>query len=98
MKIIWTHTAKRSFQKILEYLFENWTNKELKNFIEETNHSLEQIKDNPYQFKASKITKNVRKGYINKLVSFFYRVHSRKKEIQLLRFWDNRQNPKRTKY
>jgi plasmid stabilization system protein ParE len=65
MKIIWTHTAKRTFQKILDYLFETWTNKELKNFIEETNNLLDQVKNNPYQFKASKITTTVRKGYIN---------------------------------
>jgi len=97
MKIIWTFTAKKSFTKILDYLFENWTNKEIQKFSEETRHILDQIVQNPYMFEASNNKSKVRKGFINELITLFYRIHPRKKEIQLLRFWDNRQNPKKLK-
>jgi len=98
MKIVWTFTAKRTFFKILDYLTENWTNREIEKFSHETKTALDLIKENPYMFNSSRKKSSVRKGYINELISLFYRVQPRKKEIQLLRFWDNRQNPKKIKY
>lgn len=97
MTIVWTHTAKRSFTKILDYLFKNWTKKEVDTFAEETRKTLYLITENPYMFEASKKNKLVRKGFINNLTSIFYRIHPRNKEIQLLIFWDNRQNPGKLK-
>lgn len=97
MKIIWTYTAKKTFTKIIEYLFENWTVKEVQKFADETRTTLRQIEENPYMFKASKKKNNIRIGFVNKLVSLFYRVRPRKDEIELLRFWDNRQDPKKLK-
>ena len=49
-------------------------------------------------FKASSKNKIIRKGFVNNLVSLFYRVKPQKKEIELLLFWNNRQNPKKLKY
>lgn len=36
MKVIWTNKAKISFNKILDNLNENWTQKEIDNFADET--------------------------------------------------------------
>ena len=44
-------------------------------------------------FVASGKRKDIRKGFVNKFVSLFYKVYPRKKEIELLIFHDNRQDP-----
>jgi len=49
-------------------------------------------------FKTSEKKKNIRKGFVTKHTSLYYRVKPRKKSIELLAFWDNRQNPKKFKY
>ena len=54
---------------------------------------LEQIKQNPEMFEESRKKKNVRKGFVTKHNTLYYRVRPRKKELQLLLFWDNRQDP-----
>ena len=48
-------------------------------------------------YPVSNKRKNVRKGFVNKLVCLFYRVQAQKEEIELLLFWNNRQNPERLK-
>lgn len=98
MKVIWTGKAKISFSKILEYLNENWTQREIDNFADETRKVIFQIRQNPFMYIASKKNKNIRKGFVNKKVSLFYRVRKRKKEIELLLFWNNLQDPEDIKY
>ncbi len=80
MKIIWTYTAKGTFAQILEYLLENWTTKEVDKFTEEVRNIISQIEGNPYMFEASSKNKSVRKGFVNSLVSLFYRVQPQKKK------------------
>jgi plasmid stabilization system protein ParE len=72
--------------------------KEIDAFAEQTDKVIEQIAENPYMFVATEKRKNVRKGLVNKLVSLFYRVKPRKKEIELLRFSDNRMDPDKLEY
>ncbi|OQY04029.1 MAG: hypothetical protein B6I20_03845 [Bacteroidetes bacterium 4572_117] len=98
MKVTWTFTSKKSFTKILDFLLENWTAKEVDKFAEDVRNTINQIKENPYMYEASSKNKTVRKGFVNSLVSLFYRVRPRNKEIELLRFWDNRQDPKKLKH
>lgn len=98
MKISWTPTARQTYFKVLDYLSEAWTRREVENFIYETEHTIAQITKNPQMFKASKKKKNVRKGFTTKYNSLYYRIKPRKKEIALITFWDNRQDPLKIKY
>lgn len=98
MKIIWLPRAQKSFKKIIDYLKENWTQKEVDNFVDETNKTIETIKHQPKTYKATHKDKNVRKGLVNKQVSMFYKIKPRNKIIELLLFWDNRQDPGKLKY
>jgi hypothetical protein len=59
---------------------------------------LNQIAENPGMFVASRKKKNIRKGYITKHNALYYRVKPIKKELELLTFWDNRQNPEELKF
>jgi hypothetical protein len=37
---------------------------------------------------------SIRKGFVSRFTSLFYRVKKQKNEIDLLEFWDNRKHPK----
>lgn len=98
MKVNWTPSAKKSFEQILDWLYNNWTNKEIENFLDQTDSTIEQIKNNPYLYRASEQNEQVRRGLVNRFISLYYRVRSKEEEIDLLTFWDNRQNPDSNKY
>jgi len=90
--IIWSPRAKITFANTLEYLNEEWTIKEIAAFIERTEIVLQHISNNPLLYSYSKAA-DVHKCVVVKQVSLFYRV--RADHIELLVFWDNRQNPER---
>jgi len=98
MKIIWSNQARKDYYKILSYLFEHWGLHEVKSFIDKTEDVIELIKIHPNSFIESTRKRHFRKGFVTKHNSLFYRVRPVKKEIILLSFWDNRQNPKKLKY
>ena len=98
MKITWSAQAKKDYYKVLDYLHENWGINEVKSFIDKTEQVLKAIKKHPQAFIESPQKKHVRKGLVTKHNSLFYKVKPNKKEIILLTFWDNRQNPKKLNY
>ncbi|MFI5162982.1 MAG: type II toxin-antitoxin system RelE/ParE family toxin [Sphingobacteriales bacterium] len=88
--IIWSPKARLTYYQILDYLDEKWTLREIENFIDRTEEALTHISQNPllYQYSAqSKVYRCV----IVKQVSLFYKIKSDR--VELLRFWDNRQDP-----
>ncbi|MCB1155865.1 MAG: type II toxin-antitoxin system RelE/ParE family toxin [Leptospiraceae bacterium] len=98
MKIIWSPKAKKTFLQILDWLSENWSRKEVDTFVTQTEETIEQIKNNPYLYQASEKHKNTRRGLVNKIISLYYRIKPRKNEVELITFWNNRQNPRKNKY
>ncbi|MBW6499213.1 MAG: type II toxin-antitoxin system RelE/ParE family toxin [Bacteroidales bacterium] len=95
MKVFWTNTARLSYFKILDYLKEKWSDKEVENFVLNTEKTIKQISGNPYMFKPSSKKKEIRRGFISNLTSIYYRVKPVKKEIDILLFFDNRKRPLR---
>lgn len=98
MKIIWSNQAQKDYYKVLAYLYENWGLNEVKSFVDKTEDVIRVIKKHPQTFVESTRKRNYRKGFVTKHNSLFYKVMPYKKEIILLAFWDNRQNPKKLKY
>lgn len=98
MKVSWTPKARFTYFRVLEYLDEAWTIREIQNFVDRTEKTLSQIVKTPEMFEASRKKKNVRKGLITKHNTLYYRIRIRKQEIELITFWDNRQNPKKLAY
>jgi plasmid stabilization system protein ParE len=88
--IIWSPTARLTYYNILEYLVENWTLKELEVFIDRTEEVISHIRENPSLYPYSGLS-DTHKCVLVKQVSLFYRVKS--PVIELLVFWDNRQDP-----
>jgi plasmid stabilization system protein ParE len=98
MKIIWTFNARLTYFKVLDFINKEWTINEVENFVHKTEHTIAQIAENPYLFKASEKKKNVRKGFITEHNSLYYRIKPTKKEIELIAFWDNRRDPLKLKH
>lgn len=96
--IKWASEAKKTFDKNIDYLFEEWTDREIKNFIKQTNNILLRIADQPEMYTASAKSSNIRKAQINKYIVLYYRYYSSKKEVVLLTFWHNKLDPKKLKY
>jgi plasmid stabilization system protein ParE len=93
-KIIWSPTAKITFNQILEYLETAWTDREIRNFIERTEQVLNSISSNPSLYSSSS-KKRIHRCVIVKQVSLFYQEGNN--DIELLIFWDNRKDPVKLK-
>lgn len=93
MKIIWTSLASKSYYLIIDYLLEKWDLKVVENFINEVEKSMLLIKNNPEFFEKWEANSNYRRGYINELVSFYYRINGN--EIVIHLFWGYYQSPRK---
>ncbi len=95
-KIYWSLLAEKDFENILLYLQEHWEEKVIENFIEITEILIGQIAMNPKQFPVIYKKKKVRKCVLTKHNSLYYIVG--RDSIEILRIFDNRQNPKLLKF
>jgi plasmid stabilization system protein ParE len=89
-KIIWLPVAEKRYDEIIGYLQENWTDKEIANFIARTEEVLEVIQTNPDIYRRSE-KRDIRQALITKHNLLLYRKRSNK--IELITFFDTRQNP-----
>ena len=91
MKIVWTKTAELSFQAEIEFILKKWSGKEAISFINLVNEVLEQLKKFP--FLGKHFENNVMHLVISKQSTVIYRILD-EKALELLLFWNNKQNPK----
>lgn len=94
-KILWTDHALSELENTIKYLEENWTERELKNFSQELDHTIELISKSPELFQVSKKKKNVRRAVVAKFNNLYYR--QKNDSIEILSFFSNRQNPDKIK-
>jgi len=93
-QVIWSPKSRITYYGILEYLTENWTLNELEAFIDRTEEVISHICDNPLLYPYSG-NSDIHKCVVVKQISLFYRVKT--DDIELLVFWDNRQDPAKLK-
>ncbi len=98
LKVIWSPQAIETFSEIVDYLHKYWTEKEVTNFVRQSNKIIEHICYNPGMYRESEKKKHQHRAFIFKPVSLVYRYKPRKKEIELITFWNNRRNPKKLKH
>lgn len=96
-KIRWTPESEDTFDAVIEYLENRWTEREVLNFVSEANRLIDQITAHPEMYKSSK-KKDIRVGLVVPQISLFYQIIESEKMIFLLSFWDNRQNPEKRKF
>lgn len=91
-EVVWSTRAVASFDRVIEYLEKNWTQKEIEKFILKTQKVLRQIESGTIHFKRSE-KKDLHEVLVTKHNLLIYRV--RKNQIDLLVFYDTRQHPKK---
>lgn len=97
-EILWTGSAKITFNNIMEYLQEKWSDKEVERFVNSTIKMLSTLKHYPEMCRPSAKRKYVRIGILNKQIQLVYHYKPGKKQIKILLFWGMKQNPAKFKY
>lgn len=92
-KVIWSKEAEDTFELIIHYLNKNWTAKEIQKIIIETNRVVSILEQNPYLFRCSE-KMQIFEVMIGKQNLLLYQVDKKHRRVELLSFWDARQNPK----
>jgi plasmid stabilization system protein ParE len=87
MEIVWSETALETFYKIIDYLFDNWTEKEIVNFDNNVEALIQRIASHNQICPESKLF-SYRKCIIDKHNSLVYHIVNNK--LFLITFLDNR--------
>lgn len=93
-KIIWAPKAINTFENVIDYLHNHWTDKQIKYFVERTEKTIHLLSNNPYLFKGSE-KENLHEVVITKHNILLYQITEKGRTIELLAFFDTRQNPKK---
>jgi plasmid stabilization system protein ParE len=97
-KIVWTVKALQTYVNNMLYLETAWTQKEVKAFALTVEKKLTTLAKQPgIGSPRNKKRQNIRHFVLHKRVSLIYRIGTVKKEIELLRFWNTYQNPRKLK-
>ena len=73
-KVYWTNKSINNLESILNYLKENWTQRDIENFRNRLSKQIRLIKQNPYLFPVSQYNSRLRKAVLSKKVTVFYEV------------------------
>ena len=95
LQINWSHRSKQDLISILTYLEKNWTSQVIKKFLNKVEKKLFLLSEMPYMCRASSVKKNVRRCVLTKQIVLYYRV--KENEIELITFFDARQDPEKLK-
>jgi len=91
LNIIFSEEANESFESIGQQIQVRWSENEVNEFRKRVYKVVDIISGYPLIFQAVNKTDDVRKAFIHKNCSMFYRVNDT--YIEILFFWDNRQDP-----
>lgn len=98
VKIGWSTESERTYAANIQYLKEEWSDKEVRSFIQQTVYVLSRLQEHPESSPASIKNKKVRRARINRYITLYYRYYSTRQEIILLSFWHVKQDPGKLKY
>lgn len=93
LRIVWTNRAIQGFDNIISYLEDNWTDKEVLNFVKDINEFLELLKYYPELLQKSQKEKNIFRGPVNKLTIMTYRIKPKLKTIEIINIRSSRKKP-----
>lgn len=90
-RIIWSPKAQKDYARIIDYLLIEWTLKEVQKFIEQVEKATSILEKGYVDFKTNQLG-TLHVAVISSQVSIYYRIQSKSK-VEIIRIWDNRQNP-----
>jgi plasmid stabilization system protein ParE len=91
----WTDRALEDYDKLLEYLYDEWGEEITLRVIDEINQTIARIQTSPEQFPIFLKRRNVRRCVASPQTSIFFKV--KRDYIEISALFDNRQNPKKRK-
>ena len=86
----WNILARQDYDRNINYLLQNWSDKEAQSFIHKVIEIETLLAIGNVEFQDTDRA-GIKRCVINKQISLFYRVID-KRNIELLRFWNNSQN------
>lgn len=89
MEVIWTNTATKEYESLLEYLLTKFSLTVMKNFMMETENQVENISKFNEIGQAYENT-NYRYLLLSEQTYLFYKIENNK--VYISEIWDNRQN------
>jgi len=94
--IIWSPFAESDLDEIIEYLLANWSNQVILDYVDLVDSLIAQIGNQPKMYPIINKKLKVRKCVLTKQNTLYYREN--KERIEILRIYDNRQNPIKLKF
>jgi len=94
-KIVWTNKALVNLDNIIQYLTDNWTEKEIAKFFRKLDKRINIISQRPQLYPLTSNRKDVRRSVLTPQITIYYRIN--KQAIEILTLFDNRQNPSKSK-
>ncbi|MBL7891847.1 MAG: type II toxin-antitoxin system RelE/ParE family toxin [Bacteroidia bacterium] len=91
--ILFSERAENDYNLILDYLFENWSKREVEKFEKAIKAAIKIISTHPLAFPASR--KKTRRFVLDDHTVIHYRV--KKNFIEVATLWPGKRNPKRLK-
>lgn len=90
LPIIWSPSSKDEYAHLLAYLEKEYGLASALKFMDNTDNAIEQISNFPESGTPS-LRESIRKKVISKQTTLFYQIFEG--TIEILHFWDNRQDP-----
>lgn len=97
MKVFLSELAELKLLKLSEYLLEIWGLKARDKFISQLTQKIQQISVQPDSCPQSTEFHNLYKCVVTKQTTFYYRIKTEEKEIEIITIFDTRQNPTKLK-
>jgi plasmid stabilization system protein ParE len=95
MQIIWSDEAIADYHKNIDYLLNKWSSEVAIEFIEDVDATIELIKVHPGLYPLTEFNE-IRRAVIRKQVTLYVKVSD--KQIHLIRFWNNYQQPEKLRF
>ena len=93
MEVYLSKLAESKLLKLTEYLIEEWNVKVRDEFINKLTEKINQISSHPKSCPQSNKFKGLFKCVVLKQTTFYYRIHIKKQEIEIITFFDSKQDP-----
>ena len=90
-EVHWNTLARLDYYQNIEFLLAKFSEKEAQEFIDEVDDIEYILKQGNVEFRATDV-EGVRRCVVCKQISLFYKVID-KRNVELLRFWNNYQDP-----
>tara|TARA_R110000772_G_scaffold47152_1_gene107914 strand:- start:254 stop:559 length:306 start_codon:yes stop_codon:yes gene_type:complete len=97
MNVYFSDIAETKLEELTTYLLSKWGNKVKKDFLSKLNKKIEQISTQPESCPFSKESGGIYKCVVTKQNTFYYRINSELNDIEIITFFDTRQNPNKLK-